>query len=313
MRWHRSDTEANLLTPAPDCWLPSKPDHVQIQTVTGCNADCIFCPNRKTEQKIPLGRRMNWSLYRSVVDQCLELGVRRYTLYLMNEPMLDHELPQRVAYISGRIRKPQYTKTTSHGGLLTARMAQGLLDSGLDKLKISVQSLKPERYWNIMHLRLDRTLRNIDRFLDLKARGNYRRPKLEIVVVDSVHNHAEIPDIQNYWQQREIRLVVEPVENRAGHGTIRRSAVGVDELLPFSWCRRLREQLYVLQDGRVLMCCADWEQQTVLGDLKTTTLREIWYGAGYTELRRRFAAGDLAGTLCEGCRKQLRHSGPSIP
>jgi len=49
---------------------------------------------------------MEWNLYRSVVDQCLELGIRRYTLYLMNEPMLDRELPQRIAYISSRIRRP---------------------------------------------------------------------------------------------------------------------------------------------------------------------------------------------------------------
>jgi hypothetical protein len=247
-----------------------------------------------------------------VVDQCLELGVRRYTLYLMNEPMLDRELPERVACISKRIRKPQYTKTTSHGGLLTERMARGLLDAGLDKLKISVHSLNSERYWSIMHLRLEKTLRNIDQFLDLKARGGYRRPKLEIVVVDSIHNHDEIPDIQKYWQAREIKMIIEPVENRADHSTIREAAVGFNALLPFTWCRRLREQLYVLYDGRVLMCCADWEQRTVLGDLKTTPLRDIWYGERYAELRRRFVAGDLKGTLCEGCRKQIRHAGEGV-
>jgi MoaA/NifB/PqqE/SkfB family radical SAM enzyme len=304
--------EDGLSALAADPDLPSKPDHVQIQTVTGCNAGCIFCPNRKTERHIPLGRRMARDLYHSVVDQCLELGVRRYTLYLMNEPMLDRELPERVAYISKRIRKPQYTKTTSHGGLLTERMAHGLLDAGLDKLKISVHSLNPERYWSIMHLRLEKTLRNIDQFLDLKARGGYRRPKLEIVVVDSIHNHDEIPDIQKYWREREIKLSIEPMENRADHGTIRESAVGVSALLPFTWCRRLKEHLYVLYDGRVLMCCADWEQRTVLGDLKTTPLGDIWHGERYAELRRRFVAGDLRGTLCEGCRKQIRHGGEGV-
>jgi len=294
--------------PAGERDIPSKPDHVQIQTVTGCNADCIFCPNRKTERHIPLGRRMEWDLYRSVVDQCLELGVQRYTLYLMNEPMLDRELPQRVAYVSRRIRKPQYTKTTSHGGLLTERMAHGLLDSGLDKLKISVQSLNADRYWDIMHLRLAKTLRNIDRFLELKAKGGYKRPKLEIVVVDSVHNHYEIPAIQKYWQEREIKLIIEPVENRADHGTIRETALGVRALGPFDWCRRLMEQIYVLHDGRMVMCCADWEQHTVMGDLKTTPLADIWYGERYTDVRRRFAAGDIKGTLCERCRKQARNA-----
>lgn len=96
--------------------ISSAPDHVQIQTITGCNANCIFCPNGKTQLKINKGRRMNEALYRSIVDQCLDLKVRRYSVYLMNEPMLDRELPERIAYISARIKKPQYTKVTSHGG-----------------------------------------------------------------------------------------------------------------------------------------------------------------------------------------------------
>ena len=51
---------------------------------------------------------MDEKLFRSVADQCLELVVRRYTLYLMNEPLLDSHLPERVDYISGRIKKTQY-------------------------------------------------------------------------------------------------------------------------------------------------------------------------------------------------------------
>ncbi|RPJ72962.1 MAG: radical SAM protein, partial [Desulfobacteraceae bacterium] len=55
--------------------------------------------------------------------------------------MLDPELPRRIAAIAARIQKPQYVKIVSNGSLLTERMARGLLDSGLDKLKLSVQSL----------------------------------------------------------------------------------------------------------------------------------------------------------------------------
>ena len=68
---------------------PGPPDHLLIQTVTGCNGRCRFCPNCKTRRSIPAGRRMDWGLYRTVIDQCLELGVHRFSVYLMNEPMLD--------------------------------------------------------------------------------------------------------------------------------------------------------------------------------------------------------------------------------
>ncbi|MGD9291188.1 MAG: radical SAM protein, partial [Desulfobacterales bacterium] len=194
--------------------MSAAPDHVQIQTITGCNANCIFCPNGKDRRSIPKGRRMDWNLYRSIMDQCIELGIRRYSIYLMNEPMLDRELAERVAYVSSRINRPQYIKVTSHGGLLTERMAKGLLDSGLDKLKISVQSLNADRYRNIMGLPLANTLKNIDRFLALKQKGGYKLPRLEIVMVDAIQTHDEIPSIRRYWQDRNIKLYIEPVENR---------------------------------------------------------------------------------------------------
>jgi molybdenum cofactor biosynthesis enzyme MoaA len=284
--------------------VSTAPDHVQIQTITGCNAKCIFCPNGKTRRKIPGGRRMGWDLYRSTVDQCLELGIRRYSVYLMNEPMLDRELAERVAYVSARIKNPQYVKVTSHGGLLTEHMAKGLLDSGLNKLKISVQSLDPDTYRNIMGLPLTKTLKNIDRFLELKVRGGYKLPRLEIVMVDSIQTHDEIPSIRRYWQDRNIKLYIEPVENRADQDNIRETAVGRHRLTSFSWCRRLMEQIYILYDGRMVQCCADWEQRSLMGDLTADSLADIWYGQRYNDRRRRFAEGDVRGMICACCRKQ---------
>jgi len=247
---------------------------------------------------------MDWDLYRSIVDQSVALGIRRYSVYLMNEPMLDRELPKRVAYVSARIKKPQYVKVTSHGGLLTERMARGLLDSGLHKLKISVQSLNPQTYREIMGLELSRTLRNIDRLLTLKHQGGYKLPRLEIVMVDSIQTHHEIPAIRHYWQQRDIKLYVEPVENRADQPDIRESAISARGLKPFSWCRRLMEQIYILYDGRMVQCCADWEQRSVMGDLTAQSLADIWYGEHYSDYRGRFATGDVKGMICAGCRKQ---------
>jgi len=280
------------------------PENVQIQTVTGCNGRCVFCPNGKTQRKIPMGRQMNGKLFRSVADQCLALGVRRFTLYLMNEPLLDRKLPERIAYISARINKPQYTKITTHGGLLTEDMARRLLDAGLDKLKISVQSINPETYRHIMNLPLERTLKNIDRFLGFKEKGGYRRPRLEIVTVDSIQTRDELPEIRRYWQERKIKLHIEPVENRIDHREIRETAVGTGRLVPFTWCRRLTEQVFVLYDGRMVLCCSDWEQHSFIGDLTRARLADIWYGARYADYRRRFAAGDIEGMICSGCRKQ---------
>jgi molybdenum cofactor biosynthesis enzyme MoaA len=282
-----------------------KPDHVQIQTITGCNAACIFCPNGKTQRQIPKGRPMDRDLYRSIVDQCLALGVRRYSVYLMNEPLLDRKIPERIAYISARIKKPQYTKITSHGGLLTERMAMGLLDSGLDKIRISILSLKSETYRKIMQLSLEKTLQNIDRLIELKIKMGVKKPRLEIVTVDSIHSRDEIPGMQRYWKKRGIKLIVQTVENRAGQENIRDTALSADQLGSFTWCRRMVDQVYILYDGKMVQCCSDWEQQSIMGNLTKDSLADIWFGDYYSGYRRRFAAGDVKDTICECCLKQV--------
>jgi hypothetical protein len=127
-------------------------------------------------------------------------------------------------------------------------------------------------------------------------------------MVDAVQTHDEIPDARRYWNARGIKLYVEPVENRVNQKNIRENAVGVQPLRAFSWCRRLMEQIYVLYDGRMLQCCADWEQSSEMGDLTNDRLADIWYGNRYRRFRRRFAAGDVKGMICDFCRKQQKMS-----
>jgi len=283
--------------------LPRAPHHVQIQTVSGCNADCVFCPNGKTRLDIPMGRRMDPALFESVVDQCVDLGVRRYSPYLMNEPMMDPELPERIAYVTKRRKPWMHTKINSHGGLLTERMAKGLLDSGLDRLHFSIQGLDPVVYERIMRLKLHKTLRNVERFLELQAKGGYRKPRVKVVMLDTSEVHEQIPEIRRFWRERGVRLNVNQLENRGNHGAIASDAIAVRPLEPYDWCRRLFDQIYVLWDGRLVQCCADWEQTSHLGDLQQESLRDVWRGAVYTRYRRRFLSGRLEGTICDGCTK----------
>lgn len=283
--------------------LPEAPVHVQIQTVSGCNASCIFCPNSKTELEIPLGHRMDWELYRSVVDQCIDLGVRRLSPYLMNEPMLDRELPERIDYITQRKKSWQYTRISSHGGLLSERMAKGLLDSGLTQLYFSVQGLDPDVYWRVMRLKLDNTLRRIDRFLALREQGNYMLPMVRVDMLDTTEIHDQIPSIRDYWTARGVDVNISHLENRGNHHNVQSNAIAVRDLQPFDWCKRMFKQLYVLYDGRLVQCCADWEQSSVMGDLSRERLRDVWHGPRYTELRQRFLTGNITGMLCDGCTK----------
>ena len=69
--------------------------------------------------------------------------------------------------------------------------------------------------------------------------------------------------------------------------------------------------IYVLYDGRMIQCCADWGQEAVMGDLTKDSLSDIWFGDRYTDFRNRFAQGNVKGMICECCRKQAKKGEPT--
>lgn len=282
--------------------MPAAPRNVQVQTVSGCNANCIFCPNKKTEREIPLGKRMDWDLYRSIVDQCVDLGIRRFSPYLMNESMLDPELPQRVAYFSQKKKPHQFSKINTHGGLLTERMAKGLLDGGLDRLNFSIQGIDPDKYQNIMGIPFEKTLKNLERFMEFVREGNYKI-RVRVVMLDTTEIHDQLPAIRKFWNDRGILINVNRLENRGRHKAIKSDEIAVHKLMNFEWCNRMFEQVYILFDGRMVMCCADWEQTGVMGRLTEHSMVDIWNGPAYTDYRKRFLGGNVKGMLCDGCTK----------
>lgn len=283
--------------------VPRAPKHVQIQTISGCNANCVFCPNQKTEIDIPMGKRMDWDLYRSIVDQVTALPVRRISPYLMNEPLLDPEMPERVAYITAKKTRRQHTKINSHGQMCHERMAKGLLDAGLDEIHFSVQGIDPVIYEKIMGLKFATVTRNVERMVQLRNEGRYRT-EIHVIMLDTVEVSPQRDQVFAYWQERgvdEIRF--NQLENRGHHRNIQAEEIAVRQLEPFDWCERMFNQMYILHDGRAVQCCADWEQSAVMGDLKVNRLENVWKGLAYTNYRKRFLKGDVKGMLCDGCTK----------
>ncbi|MGE5360025.1 MAG: SPASM domain-containing protein, partial [Bacteroidales bacterium] len=56
----------------------------------------------------------------------------------------------------------------------------------------------------------------------------------------------------------------------------------------------------VLWDGRVSLCCADFDGKVILGDLRTQTLTEVWNGTAFRMARRIHLAEGGPG-ICRTC------------
>ena len=282
--------------------VPKAPKAIQIQTISGCNGNCVFCPNKKTKISIPYKEQMEESLFYSIIDQCIDLGVRRISPYLMNEPLLDSRLPKFIKYITKHKKHRQYTKINSNGSLLNEKMAKGLLDSGLDKLHVSVQGINPEIYFDLMKLDFETAIKNVERAVNLKKSGHYST-EIRVVMLDTSEIHPYLDEIRAFWEKRGVKINLNQMENRGTHDNIKTSKISANKLSLFRWCDRLFRQAYVLYGGKMVQCCADWEQTKILGDLSLNSLYDIWNGRDYLEYRQKFIDGDLKGSICNSCMK----------
>ena len=102
--------------------IPAFPEVIQVQTVTGCNADCVFCPNKKVSAGLAHGR-MSADLFHRLADEISTWETRRVSLYLMNEPLLDRQLPEKIAFLAERKKPGTLITLNSNGSALDEEMA----------------------------------------------------------------------------------------------------------------------------------------------------------------------------------------------
>jgi MoaA/NifB/PqqE/SkfB family radical SAM enzyme len=252
---------------------------------------------------------MDWDLYRRIIDECVSYRMWRISPYLMNEPLLDPKIGKRIGYISERKRFPTYTKINTNASLLSEEAANQILESGLDILTCSVHGIVKEKYDRTMvGLQLEEVLANVDRFLDMKARMKKKRPELRVTMIRTKLIEPDIQHIKGYWKARGVKVNIRPMTNRADK-RISALKISSSPLTPFDWCVRIMRQAYVNVRGQVLLCCNDWEQTTVLGDLTKQSLQEVWNGEVFQAVRRRFLQRDWKGLPCAACLMPKEHGG----
>lgn len=284
---------------------PSFPQLIQVQTQYGCNARCTFCPMGREENQIR--GRMDDAMFARVVDQAVEGGVKVLSPYLQNDPLVDREIDQRVAYVVERRQGRRFPKTKliTNGALLTEDRGHALIRSGLDYIVFSVHGIDAAVYDDVMQgPRFETTLRNVETFIRVKRELGVRHPNVEVWAVRTREVEEQLPEVKRFWQDRGVRFKARALDNRAHPEITDNTEMGVDEV---AWryadhCTIPFWRAWVLWNGDVVLCCVDWERRHVFGNIKDSSLREIWNGPEYRAYRQRMRTGDVAGTLCENCQ-----------
>ena len=282
--------------------VPRFPRTVLIQTRTGCNADCVWCPYGESFPTQPKGV-MEWSLFERIIEECARHGVRRLSPYLMNEPFLDRELPKRIRFMYENCPGAKIV-VTSNGSMLRPDVVKEILDLGpaLHALYISFQGIEKDAYHQTMRggMKFEQTFENVNYLIEEMKRRNAKHPELWITMVDT--SVIDAGKAVKYWQSRGVRSKYTTLENRGGN--IRDAAAMAHTKMDYyTTCTRLMKQAYILFNGDMVICCTDYSRQMVLGNMVGSSVYDVWNGPAAVDFRRAYLAhrfDDLV--LCKVCK-----------
>ena len=263
------------------------PEIVQIESTNICNAKCVFCPRDDMERKQGI---MDMALFTKIVDECAALGIGHVRMHNYGEPFVDRALVEKVRYAKQK-GIPQ-VGMISNGSLINEAAARGMIEAGLDAINISVDASGKEVFESTrVGLKYDKVIANIERLLALREQAGRRRPKLILSFVRQNNSEDEHAFIE-HWRTKADKIHITDLHNWAG--TLNQKS---DVNYP---CYRPWLTFTALWDGRVSLCCADFDGRTILGDLRTHTISEIWNSDTYRALRREhLESGGPA--ICRSC------------
>ncbi len=280
---------------------PGFPRTVQIQTQTGCNAACIFCPYSTTVDSQPKGS-MAPELFEQIIDEIASHGLRRISPYLMNEPFLDKTIIDKLRTIKKKIPNARLVLTTN-GSRLTAEKVDKLLEvDALHALYISFQGVEKEGYEATMRgsLVFEKTTANVEHLIEKwKAAGG--RDRFKIVVTMVATNKIDPEKAVAHWKSLGVESKWTPLENRGGNIAIA-SGLAREGMKRFADCTRLFKQAYIMFNGDMVLCCTDYTRKVVLGNITGSSIEEVWNSPKALKIRRLYSEGFMDKIpLCRDC------------
>jgi radical SAM protein with 4Fe4S-binding SPASM domain len=291
------------------------PTHLQVEPCNLCNLRCALCP--VTEGLgVPSGF-MDFDLFRSLIDQ-VKQSVLLLLLWEWGEPFIHPRIYDMIAYASGKGIK--VISSTNGHRFADPKHADEVVRSGLDTLIFALDGISQNTYERYRQGgKLATVLDGIRAVVSRKRALGARTPRINLRFIAMKYNEHEIAGIQPLAESLGVDVVTlktlypghecDPAKDAENpfipdHPAYRRFRYGSDGVrlrANPNTCKHLWNAPSVRWDGKVCSCGFDIHQTEVLGDLQTASLRDIWFGEGYRNMRRRFRQNWESLPICSRC------------
>ncbi|MCS7075688.1 MAG: SPASM domain-containing protein [Bacteroidia bacterium] len=295
------------------------PIAISIEPTTYCNLRCPECPSGLRNFTRPTGN-LSMETFSKIIDE-LHQKTAYLILYFQGEPYLN---PQFNAMVKYAREKKMYVATSTNAHYLTPENAQKIIDSGLNRLIISIDGTTQQTYQQYrIGGNLNIVIEGIKNLIQAKKNNKAKHPYVILQFIVFKHNEHQINEIKQLakkWQVDALQLKTAQIYNfengsplipeneKYRRYTQDKTGKFVIKNKFFNHCWKLWHSCVFTWDGKVLPCCFDKDAQYEMGNIQNQSFKDIWKNQKYNAFRRQILVGRSTIEMCKNCTEGTKTS-----
>jgi len=281
------------------------PMFLHIETSYKCNFKCPMCVQGIPELKEKFGypEKMTTEKITQILEEGKKYGCPSVSFQGDNEPFLMKNITDWFAL--AREMGFQDIMVNTNGSIMTEKLAEKIIQSGLTRLRFSLDAIKEETYSKIrLGGKFTKTMANIDLFLKKKKELNSPLPIVGVNFVKMKVNEHEMQEFRDYWNERVDFVVIQEFMTPDTEGDYETLKGESQNPVSDFKCNQPWQRLYIRGNGEVTPCCAMFGSYLKLGNMESSNLYDLWNSSEAKNLRKLHAEGRyFENPICLKCSK----------
>ena len=268
---------------------------IYIEITNICNLKCEFCPETKRTKQY-----MEVEEFEKIIKKIYK-HTKLVCLHVKGEPLLHRKLEQILEILEKYNLK---VNITTNGTLIKNNIEILKKSKALRQINFSIHSIKENKSINKQYLQdivecseeLDNTIISY-RLWNLK---NIRENDINSSIIEKIEKYYNIPNLKNQLIENEF---LEIKKNMFINQDIEFTWPNINQniIIEKGRCLALRDQIAILVDGTVVLCCLDNNGDIPLGNILQETMEEILEKPNVTRIKKNFENGVITCELCKRC------------
>ncbi|HMO62528.1 MAG TPA: radical SAM/SPASM domain-containing protein [Ferruginibacter sp.] len=289
------------------------PVSISFEPTTSCNLRCPECPSGLRAFTRPTGM-LEKDFFRKTIDDIHE-ELLYLIFYFQGEPYLNPAFLDMVQYAS---QKKIYTATSTNAHYLNDENARRTVESGLDRLIISIDGTTQDVYTQYRKGgQLHKVIEGAKNIMKWKKALHSKTPYVFFQFLVVKPNEHQVEDIkklakeigvdgvrfktaQVYDYETDPNQLIPTIDK---YSRYKKNADGTykakNKLANRCW--KLQHANVITWDGLVVPCCFDKDATHQLGNLKTESFKTIWHNDNYKQFRSQLMKSRANIDICANC------------